>query len=161
MPSRLSYMKFGERDLAGALVWDKVSQASYKSTNSYENFSDVIYNSKDRIAKNERFQLINEYAKWLKKNQEDSNYSLNYSYFIKDNEVKEKEAERFKSIFKFDSKLAFQSPKYELPLIEKDSSLAGKRTIWHKNLSKDLYVSEALTVLSKLKIKSKNKIVKN
>ena len=161
MPSRYSYMKFGERDMTGALAWDKVAQANYTKSDSYTNFSDVVYNSKERILKNERFQLIQEYAKWLKENQENSSYSLNYHHFVKDSEIKEKEGERFKSIFKFDSQLSFTSPKHELPLLEKDSTLTEKRTIWHKNLSKDLYVAEALNVLSELKLKSKNELVKH
>ena len=161
MPSRFSYMKFGERDMDGALVWDKVAQAKYTTTDSYDNFADVVYHSKERIADNERFQMINEYAKWLKENQEDTNYSLNYKHFVKDSEVKEKEVARFKEIFKFDSKLSFTSPKYELPLLKKDSTLNDKRAYWHKNLSKDLYVAEALNVLSELKMKSKNEVVKN
>ena len=161
MPSRYSYMKFGERNMDGALAWDKVPQANYTTTDSYDNFADVVYNSKERIAKNDRFQLINEYAKWLKENQEDSNYSLNYTHFVKDSEVKEKEAARFKSISKFDSKLSFTSPKHELPLLKQDSTLTEKRSIWHKNLSKDLYVSEALNVLSELKMKSQNNLLKN
>jgi carboxyl-terminal processing protease len=154
-------MEFGERDMKGALVWDKVAQAKYTMTDSYDNFEDVVYNSKKRIADNERFQLINEYAKWLKKSQEDANYSLNYTHFIKDSEFKEKEVAKFKEIFKFDSKLSFSSPKYELPLLEKDSILTDKRAYWHKNLSKDLYVAEALNVLSELKMKSINEVVKN
>ena len=161
MPSRYSYMEFGERDMKGALVWDKVPQAKYTTTDSYENFETVVYNSKERIAANERFQLINEYAKWLKKSQDDASFSLNYAHFIKDSEVKEKEVAKFKEIFKFDSKLSFTSPKYELPLLEKDSILSDKRAYWHKNLSKDLYVAEALNVLSELKMKSKNAVVKN
>lgn len=161
MPSRYSYMEFGERDMKGALVWDKVPQAKYTTTDSYENFETVVYKSKERIAANERFQLINEYAKWLKKSQDDASFSLNYAHFIKDSEVKEKEVAKFKEIFKFDSKLSFTSPKYELPLLEKDSILSDKRAYWHKNLSKDLYVAEALNVLSELKMKSKNAVVKN
>jgi carboxyl-terminal processing protease len=161
MPSRYSYMKFGERDMDGALVWDKVAQAKYTTTDSYDNFADVVYNSKERIADNERFQMINEYAKWLKESQEDANYSLNYTHFVKDSEVKEQEVARFKEIFKFDSKLSFTSPKHELPLLKKDSTLTDKRVYWHKNLSKDLYVAEALNVLSELKMRSKNEVVKN
>ena len=161
MPSRYSYMEFGERDMKGALVWDKVPQAKYTTTDSYENFETVVYKSKERIAANERFQLINEYAKWLKKSQDDASFSLNYAHFKKDSEVKEKEVAKFKEIFKFDSKLSFTSPKYELPLLEKDSILSDKRAYWHKNLSKDLYVAEALNVLSELKMKSKNAVVKN
>jgi carboxyl-terminal processing protease len=153
IPSRYSYMKFGERDLEGALVWDKVKQADYIQTKSYENFSDVIDNSKKRIASDSKFKLINEYAKWLKKNQENTSYSLNYKLFTTQSLAQEKDAEKFKSVFDYDSNLKFASPKYEVSLIKKDTILANKRLEWHKKLSKDVYVSEALNVLSELKLK--------
>ncbi|MFT5258266.1 MAG: carboxyl-terminal processing protease, partial [Arenicella sp.] len=35
------------------------------------------------------------------------------------------------------------------------------RSAWHKNLSKDIYVAEALNVLKELKLRSNDKIVKN
>ena len=75
MPSRYSYMKVGERDLEGALAWDKVPQAKYSQTNSYANFADVVYSSKQRIASNSNFKLVNKYAKWLKKNQKENKSS--------------------------------------------------------------------------------------
>jgi len=161
MPSRFSYMKFGERDLDGALAWDKVPQAKYKQTNSYSNFADVIYNSKQRIASSTNFQLVNNYAKWLKKNQDETSYSLNYTKFFQDSENKETEAKKFKSVFDYKSNLFFSSPKYEQNLLGADTSLADKRMAWHKNLSKDMYVSEALNVLSELKLRDTSRIVKN
>jgi carboxyl-terminal processing protease len=161
MPSRLSYMKYGERDLEGSLAWDKVPQAKYTQTNSYANFNDVVYNSKQRIANSENFKLVNEYAKWLKKNQEDTSYSLNYKQFFKESEVKEEEADKFKSVFDYKSELTFTSPKYEKALFKQNDDLKDKRLAWHKNLAKDMYISEALNVLSELKLKDKSEIVKN
>jgi len=161
MPDRYSYMKFGERDLDGALVWDKVPQAKYTQTNSYENFSEVVDKSKTRIGNNTKFKLINEYAKWLKENQEDTSYSLNYKDFAKESKEQERVAKKYSDAFKHKSNLTFNSPKYELPLLKKDSILADKRNIWHKNLSKDIYVAEALNVLKDLKLKTKLEIVKN
>ena len=161
MPTRLSYLKNGERDLDGALGWDKVAQADYKQTNSYANFGDVVYNSKQRIASDEKFKKINDYAKWLKENQENATYSLNYEKFIKDNENKEKEAKQFSSVFEYKSDITFLSPKYEMSLIKENKDLASKRAAWHKNLTKDMYVSEALNVLSELKLSTKATIVKN
>lgn len=160
MPDRYSYMKFGERDLDGALVWDKVPQAKYTQTNSYENFSEVVDKSKTRIASNTKFKLINEYAKWLKENQEDTSYSLNYKDFAKESKEQERVAKKYSDAFKHKSNLTFNSPKYELPLLKKDSILADKRNIWHKNLSKDIYVAEALNVLKDLKLKTKLEVVK-
>jgi carboxyl-terminal processing protease len=161
MPTRLSYLKNGERDLEGSLPWDKVAQADYKPTNSYSNFGDVVYNSKQRIASNQKFIMINEYAKWLKDNQENSTFSLNYDKFIKDTEAKEKEAKKFSSVFEFKADVTFASLKYELASIKENKDLETKRTAWHKNLNKDMYISEALNVLSELKLNKKTTIVKN
>tara|TARA_R110002073_G_scaffold331253_1_gene515911 strand:+ start:10115 stop:12241 length:2127 start_codon:yes stop_codon:yes gene_type:complete len=161
MPTRYSYMNYGERDIEGALKWDKVPQAKYTQVNSYSNFSDVVNNSKERIASDPKFQLVNEYAKWLKKEQDDSSYSLNYKEYTKDIVERKKYAKKFNSVFKYQSDFTFLSPKYELPNLEKDKDLKEKREVWHKNLSKDMYVSEALAVLSKLKLRVPQEIVKN
>ena len=161
MPSRYSYMKFGERDLDGALAWDKVPQAKYTQTNSYANFNDVVYNSKERIANDTNFKLVNEYAKWLKKSQDETTFSLNSKAFFTDSEAKEKDAGKFKSVFDYKSNLTFLSPRYEQDLFKTNQDLADKRLAWHKNLAKDMYVSEALNVLSELKLRDKGEIVKN
>jgi len=161
MPSRFSFMKFGERDLDGALAWDKVKQANYTKINSYENFSDVVNTSKMRIADSKNFKLVNDYAKWLKNNLEKTSYSLNYTDFVKEGKAKEKEAEKYKSVFDYESNFKFTSPKYELADLAKDSTLNQNRITWHKNLSKDMYMSEAIKVLSELKLKNKNQLVKN
>ena len=161
MPTRFSYMKYGERDLEGALPWDKVPQASYTQVNSYSNFSDVVTTSIERINKDPKFQLIDEYAKWLKKEQDDSSYSLNYKQYQKELKQREDFAKKFKSVFKYQSGLAFNSPSYEIPLFKENIDLKEKRNAWHKNLSKDLYISEALNVLSQLKLASNQEIVKN
>ncbi len=161
MPDKYSYMKFGERDLDGALVWDKVPQANYTKTNTYENFADVVSKSKNRIATDTNFKLINDYAKWLKEKQDDTTYSLNLKQFSIESKAVENASKKYGNVFKYESNLSFQSPKYELPLIKKDSVLANKRKAWHKNLSKDIYVSEALNVLKDLKVKTSTEIVKN
>ena len=161
MPNKYSYMKFGERDLSGALIWDKVPQAKYTKTNSYENFSDVVNKSKNRIASNEKFKLINRYAKWLKENQENTSYSLNFKAFSQESALLETASKKYTNAFKHQSKLNFKSPKYEFPLMEKDSVLLDKRTAWHKNLAKDIYVTEALNVLKDLMLKKTTEVVKN
>jgi len=70
-------------------------------------------------------------------------------------------SKKFNSVFKYKSNLTFNSPNYELPLFKDNKDLEEKRMAWHKNLSKDIYISEALNVLSQLKIGVKQEIVKN
>ena len=160
MPNRYSYMTYGERDMDGALRWDRVKRAKYTTVDSYENMSDVINNSRERILESPAFNLINDYAKWLKKRQDNTIYSLNYKQFNKDSKKEVKSGEQFSSVFDFKSDLKFESPKSELPLIASAVIDKDKRIAWHQSLSKDIYVDEALNVLSQLKMKTLNQVVK-
>ena len=46
---------------------------------------------------------------------------------------------------------SFKSLPYEITQISNDSVLGMKRERWHKSLSKDVYIEEALNVLSDLR----------
>ena len=97
----------------------------------------------------------------MKQGQDDSVVSLKFSDYQKDIEKRVAEGEEFSSLYDYDNKLTFESPKYELQLIQKDSVLAQKREVWHKNLTKDIYIEEGLNVLAELKVKKYMKLVKN
>ena len=160
MPDRYTYLEIGERDEKNPLPWDRIEPANYTPINIYENFSKVVNDSKIRIASKSQFLLIDKNAKWLKEGRDDNIVNLKYSDYKKDLENRVEESKEFDTIAKYKNNLVFNSPTYEISMIEKDSILAKKRKIWHTNLSKDIYVEEALTVLSELKI-SKGLLVKN
>ncbi|NLP58891.1 carboxy terminal-processing peptidase [Lutibacter sp. B1] len=161
LPDRFSYMPIGERDLENPLEFDKVPEATYTLWNNYENFDTVINDSKKRIANNEYFKLIDTNAKWLKESQDDTSIYLNFEAYKKDLESHQKESLKFKSINEYTTNLTFSSPLYEIPLLNEDKDLAEKREAWHKNLKKDIYIEEALNVVSQLKIKPEYHLVKN
>ena len=78
--------------------------------------------------------------------------SLNYeTYKAESNKDKEK-SDYFEKMNDYDSKLTFESLKYEQELFTQDSILREKRDRWHKSLAKDVYVEEAVNVLQDLKI---------
>jgi carboxyl-terminal processing protease len=161
LPDRYTYLNIGERDLENALIFDKVAPADYTLWNNYENFNEVVNNSKARIATNKTFKLIDDNAKWLKKSQDDSIIYLNIDAYTKDIKNIEEIASKYKPIRDYTTNLTFNSPLYEQPLLETNKDLNDKRVAWHKNLKKDIYVEEALNVLSELKIKPNYLLVKN
>ncbi len=161
MPDRYTYLEICERDEKNPLAWDKIESTNYTSWNGYENFDDVVNNSRKRIRNNPQFMLIDKNAKWLKEGRDDSIIYLKYSEYKKDIEKREEESKEFKEIYEYQNNLTFGSPLHELPLLEKDSVLADKRNVWHKNLAKDIYIEEALNVLYELKIKNYKTLVKN
>ncbi|MCW2120807.1 carboxyl-terminal processing protease [Flavobacterium sp. 7A] len=154
MPDRYSYLKMGERDVENAMPWDKIDAAEYTVWNKNTNFAKAIANSKERIAANEYFKLIDDNAKWIDSRSEDNNYSLNMEKFkIAQNAIEEK-AKKYKPISKYKSSLIFTSLPYEIEETDKDGVLKEKRTRWHEALSKDIYVEEALNVLDDLQAKT-------
>ncbi|WP_062056708.1 carboxy terminal-processing peptidase [Aquimarina longa] len=167
VPDRYSYIDIGEKDQENPLPWDKIAAAEYELWNGYIDFEQTINNSKERMSKNDQLKLIEENAKWVREKRDVNNYSLNYTNYKANIELNEKQAERFKGINDYKNSLTFQSLPYENELMEKDTILAEKRKRWHKSLSKDVYVEEAISVLEDLKInnirRSKNPltIIKN
>lgn len=161
MPTRYGYMNVGERDEDNPLAWDKIEQAPYKKWGQYANFNEVVNNSKKRVANNPNFMLVDENAKWLKQGQDELTINLNYKEYVKGVEKRQEEAKKFKPIYEYKNNLTFSSPEYEKQIIARDSVLADKRKVWHKNLEKDIYVEEGLNVLAELKLKKYTKLIKN
>jgi carboxyl-terminal processing protease len=150
MPDRYSYLKMGERDMKNAMPWDKIDPASYSTWLNNKNFNQVIMNSKNRIAKNAQFQLVEDNAKWIDSRSEDYVYSLNIDKFKLAQKQIEERAKMFKPLKNYSNKLKFNSLPYEIEIMAKDNSLKEKRQRWHESLSKDIYVEEALNVLDDL-----------
>ena len=152
VPDKYSYIDLGERDQSNPLIWDKITPADYTPWKGHIDYDKTVATSSSRMAAHPQIKLIEENAKWLKAEQEETDISLNYTVY-KAEEAKDKEkSEYFKNISEYDSHLTFKSLKYEEALFTKDSILREKRNRWHKHLAKDVYVEEAVNVLQDLKL---------
>lgn len=149
VPDRYSYVDVGEKDQINPLPWDKIDPVSYDLWYS-NTFDKAIAMSKLRMEKNAQLKLIDDNAKWLKKIRDDNMYHLNFEAYKKDIETREQEAQQFEAISDYQTALSFKSLPYELSQFQKDTILKEKRDRWHTNLSKDVYVEEALNVLKDL-----------
>ena len=104
------------------------------------------------MADNEQIKLLEENAKWLRAQQDETTVSLNYETY-KANQARNKERSNyFKSLADYDSRLTFKSLQYERDLFAQDPILREKRDRWHTDLAKDVYVEEAINVLQDLKL---------
>ncbi len=161
VPSRYTYLEVGERDQEKPMEWDKIKPTEYHLWSVYDNYTESIQNSRNRVLENPQFQLIDNNAKWLKEGQDDKIVYLKYTEFKNDVKSREAEAKAFEALDDFSTNLTFNSLQYEKSLMEVDSILAKKRDVWHKNLTKDVYIDEALNILQELSVNSRVKLVKN
>ena len=153
MPDRYAYLKMGERDVDNAMPWDKIDSAKYSIWTNNAKFDKAIADSKNRIAQNQQFKLIEENAKWIDERSKENNYSLKFEEFKKNQKAIEETNKKFKSIADYNYHLKFTSLPQEAEAMKTDTSLKEKRERWHESLAKDIYVEEALNVLDDLQSK--------
>ena len=149
-PNRYSYIKVGERDQENPLKWDKISPANYQTFINEERFLSIIEKSNKRLESNPYVKLIDEQAKVIKRRQENSEFTLNYKDLIKEKAIENSETEKFKKLTEFTNTLTFYPTKTDLDKILNDSILVKKRKRWEETLSKDIYIDEAVNILSDL-----------
>ncbi len=151
LPNRYSYVDIGERDLENPLSWDQINSANYSPLNKQLYYDTSLENSKNRISKNEFFNIINEQAKWVKEQQDDNIVSLNYDSYKMDMDNNKKESEKFKKIEDFKSNYKFEWLRdTRIMGDEIPDEIIERRNRWIDDLKKDLYVDEAVKILSDL-----------
>ncbi len=152
VPDRYTYINVGEKDQDNPLPWDKIDAAKYRPWNDYIDFERVVGSSKERMAASNHFKLIDEQAKWISEQREDSSFPLNYDQYLEEAKQNKEFTKRFEALSEYTNNLTFNSLPYEIEAMKIDSVLADKRARWHKSLSRDAYIEEALNVLEDLKI---------
>lgn len=160
MADRYSYIDIGERDYDNPLPYDKIDPASYDIFDGYIDFDAAIAKSKARLVLSEQLALIDQNAQWIKKRRDEMEVNLNFEDYKNEIDVRKKEGEKFEAINTYDNKMSYRSLPFEMELMKKDTTLREKRKRWHKSLTKDIYVEEAVNVLEDLKLNNirKNKV---
>tara|TARA_B100001559_G_scaffold306604_1_gene298017 strand:- start:2797 stop:4908 length:2112 start_codon:yes stop_codon:yes gene_type:complete len=151
VPYRYKYLDFGEKDSDNPMQWDEIGKADYSTWQSNFDFNQAIEKSKIRMENNNYLKLVDENAKWIKSVRDNKIVNLNYDDFKEEIEKNSIETEKFKVLDDYSMDYTFNSLPYEINLISSDSVLGMKRERWHKSLSKDIYIEEALNVLSDLR----------
>lgn len=161
VPDRYSYIDLGEKDQDNPLGWDKITPADYQFWNGNINFEEIIANSNARMAQNPQLKLIDDNARWLREQQDETEVSLNYESYKSTREADKAKSDFFKKIGEYDSKLTFESLQYEQELFTQDPILREKRDRWHKELAKDIYVEEAINVLQDMQVSFESSVKKS
>ena len=150
VPDRYSYIDLGEKDQDNPLSWDEIEPASYELWKSSIDYETTVQKSKERMNSSAEIKLIDENARWIKDARSKDVYSLKYSEYVAELKKNEKESERFDALSDYTTNLSFESLAYEKPIMANDSVFRIKRERWHESLSKDIYMDEALNVLTDL-----------
>lgn len=148
LPDNYSYLKIGEKQELYPLPPDEIASLKYKPfTDNEAKFNRAKSNSKERVARNMQFSLIEQTANRLKRLREETEVSLNLEKFRARQAKDREETRKAEANLRFTSELDFFNPKADLPEINLDSTRVRKNKEWIANLKKDIYLHEALQVL--------------
>ncbi|NJW54699.1 carboxy terminal-processing peptidase, partial [Salinimicrobium oceani] len=91
-------------------------------------------------------------AEWIRDQRDNTTFPLNFEDYSKEMDLNEEQAKKFDQISEYKSNLTYNSLPYEKELFTVDTTLAEKRERWHKSLTSDIYMEEAVNVLEDLKV---------
>ena len=151
LPDNYMYIPYGEKEQDYALPYDEIDKAEYDEwevgVNQYPN---LVHKSKLRVDTTPKFALIEQYARWIKDERENSKVSLNLETFREEQRIYREEAKKYKGMRQSTKLLTISTNKADIAKVEATEDAKKKNKNWHKALRKDLYLVEAVQVLNDL-----------
>jgi carboxyl-terminal processing protease len=147
IPDYYEYLKMRERDNTNALPWDEVTKAQYKVWQPGYDLQTIKNLGSARIANDSVFQLIRKETDLLAK-QDDKEYPLQIDQFKKEQKVTRDAVKEIEKLVKMDKAMQvsfLEQDKQRYVSADKDKTERYK--LWLNNVSKDVYVNQAVKVL--------------
>lgn len=150
MKDFFTYAEVGERFDEFALAWDKIPAVQYQPMN-YFSITALQKGIEERLKNNKTYQLIQESAQWKENLDKEETISLNQTKFNEVMQTRKSQIKKFKSLTNFNNGLKFTVNPDEAVREKTDEAFAKKTENWTKNLQRDLYLQEAVNVISEMK----------
>jgi carboxyl-terminal processing protease len=147
LPDAYSELDMGERKDKAALRWDEIPAAAYKPVNAV-NIPILASASSKRLASNGEWKLIEQSAARLKARQNDNSYSLSEAEYRKEMAEATALSKKLEDLEKKATPLAVTNLKEDQGRITADSAAMNRNKNWLKNLQKDIYISETVSIIN-------------
>jgi len=151
LPDNYMYIPSGEKEQNFALPYDEIEKAEYDVWGpGVSQYPDLVLKSKLRVDTTAKFALIEKYARWIKDERENSQINLNLEDFREEQKNYRDEAKKYKGMRQSTQPLTISTNKEDVEAVEANEEAKAKNVNWHKSLRKDIYLFEAVQVLSDL-----------
>lgn len=150
MKDYFSFSDIGERFEDEALAWDKVSSSDFTPVNQVD-VEALKIKSANRIANDANYQMLLKAAKWKENLDKEESITLNQAQFFDLMDKREKQLDEFDKLKKFKNGLSFTIHADEEAREKNEKEFKKKTENWLKNLNRDIYLKEAVNVISDMK----------
>jgi len=148
IPDYYEYLKLRERDNWNALKYDEISKANYSMWQPGFNFQTIKSMANARIANDSVFRMIKKETDLLAQ-QNDKEYPLEIAQFRKEQRQTRDAVKRIEKLVKLDKAMQVSFLKQdESRFISDDKEKTERYKNWISNISKDIYVDEAVKLIT-------------
>jgi carboxyl-terminal processing protease len=146
LPDQLEHLKVREKDDADALPWDEINKSPYAAWNSGYDLKTIQQLSHERLDNDIAFKLIKENAEWLAK-QNDKLYSLQLDKYRKEQKMIRATFAQNEALTRLKVENSVTALPAEVNKWAEDKTKQDRFNQWLKNLSKDIYLDQAVKVV--------------
>lgn len=146
-----THSEIGERFDDYALAWDKIPAVGTIEQKALFNKEALKANSQKRLANDNGYQLLQESAKWKEALDKEETITLNIDKFLALMQERKTQIKKFEALEDYLNGLKFIRFQEELTREKTDEAFKKKSENWIKNLQRDIYLKEAVHVISEIK----------
>lgn len=149
LPDNFTYIPTGEQDNEHAMEWTEIPAVDYdQNVYKIKNLNKLKDMSEKRVANNEVFIKVNENAKRLKAQRDDTNSTLDIKDYRKEEAMLEVEAKKYEDMFEPIEELEVNNLAVDMEEINMDDSKKARNDDWLESIQKDVYIQEALNIMN-------------
>ncbi|MTB52745.1 carboxy terminal-processing peptidase [Lewinella sp. W8] len=148
LPDSRSLLETGEKRQTSPLAWTQIDPADYgQDVYQIGQMEELKRRSAARVASNGTFGLIQENAKRVKRQSDRKSFPLSLADYQSMDEAAQQEADQYKGLFDEVVNPYVYNLELDMEEIEIDESKVARNEEFKKNVSKDVYIREAINIL--------------
>jgi len=144
-----TFSEIGERYDDFALAWDRIPAVAFQKVNGID-IEKLKQRSAQRMASNANYQLLLESARWKEQLDKEESITVNQTKFFELMKQRKDQIKKFEQLDKFSNNLNFVQFPDEAARMQKDEAFKKKSENWQKRLEKDVYLQEAVNIVSEM-----------
>lgn len=148
LPDPYYLLDQGEKEQDYPMSWDEIAPAAYTPLKEPYSISKLKAKSEQRVKDNSSFELLEQTAKRLKKQKDETIVSLNFDKYMADQKESKAESEKLDALDKENVAIEVMALKADAPIPATDTLKISKAKDWYKSIKKDIYLNETIAIMS-------------
>lgn len=151
LPDPYYLLDQGEKEQDYPMAWDEIAPAVYKPLTPAYSLDKLKEGSETRVKNNPDFTILENAAKRLKRQKDSTIVSLNFDKYISEQKRLKAESKKMEDLDKEIPGIKISALKTDAIPVSSDTTRASKTKDWYKNIRKDIYLNETVSIMDDMK----------